>query len=105
MDHDGLPIRVTAFGAFTKRTMTPSFWNTYFDAESYVGGHLNFTSYFLNDYTMAIQMGFMHMSNLVETHMLRNLMIERLMFDAQSQSTRSFVDLKTKLNTTKETLT
>lgn len=88
----------------SKIITSPSLWNTNFDDKSYVYDHFNFPIDFPNDHKMASQLGATRMSNLVETHLQRGLMMENLMFNAHSQSYMSFVDLKIKLNIIRKTL-
>lgn len=51
---------------------------------------------------MVSQIDSEHMSNLVETHMLRVIMLEFQMHDAYRQTNKLVTELKTKLNITKK---
>lgn len=98
------PIRITTSLAPSKSITTPSLINIDFDTKIYVDNHFNFLADFSSSYKMESHVGSGKMSNLVETHILRGLTLECLMLDAHIRSDMFVVNLKTKLNTIRESL-
>lgn len=105
VDLEGSPTKGNTSFAPPRNTTTPSLKNKDFDTKSYMCNRFNFLVEFSDDHKMESQVGSKKMSNLVETYMLRGLMLERLMFDVHNQSYKIVVDLKTKLNTVRITFT
>lgn len=83
----GSPIWVYHFGDSLKGMMVPTMWNGDFDAKSNMGGHLNFVVDFPNDYKIINQMGARHTSIMVETNLLRILMLEPQILDTHFKQT------------------
>lgn len=59
---------------------------------------LNFPIDFPNDHCMSTHMGASYMLDALETHMFREFLLERALFNAYCQSNKLVADLKVMLN-------
>lgn len=80
-------------------------WDKLFNANKYTNILLPLHEDFPNNFKDLCQMGTRNLSNIVESHLLRGLMIKRVLLEAHAQKNKYVDRLQVNLTTTKEALT